>query len=141
MIDTQDSQGLSLRSVLFLGWLIAVLFGCGELQTPPASKIVPISEFDKIAGEWEGLSKRLPRMQDHAQVTLTISKNGQFNFASDRSAGMVLGTGVLHLQDGVAIGRGSAGTGMFTLHDQAGKRVLVVNVVLNDGYHYFLEMV
>jgi hypothetical protein len=71
---------------------------------------------------------------------MPVSEKGHFNFASDRAAGLVLGTGVLYIQDGIVFGRSSAGTGMFTLHDSAGKRVLVVDAALNDGNHYFVEM-
>jgi hypothetical protein len=97
--------------------------GCGALSSPPTSKIVPISGFDTIAGEWEGLSKSVPNMREHARVLLTVREKGHFNFASDRAAGLVLGTGALYIQDGIVFGRSLAGTGMFTLHDYAGKRV------------------
>src|SRR5262249_581224 len=106
----------------------------------PDSKVVPIAGFDKIAGEWEGPSRSVPDMREHASVLLTISEKGRFNFASDRAAGMVLGTGALYIEDGIVFGKGSAGAGMFTLHDYAGKRVLIIDAVLSDGHHYFIEM-
>ena len=128
-------------SVIAASILIAALVvGCGALSSPPASKIVPISGFDTIFGEWEGLSKGVPDMREHARVLLTVSEKGHFNFASDRAAGLVLGSGALYIQDCIVFGRSSAGTGMFTLHDHAGKRVLVVDAALNDGNHYFIEM-
>jgi len=126
--------------LIALGSLVVTILGCGVLHPHPASKIIPVSEFEQIAGNWEGLSKRVPDMVDDASVMLIISEKGHFNFASDRARGLVLGTGILHIQDGIVFGKGSAGTGMFTLHDQAGKPVLVVDVALNDGNHYFLEM-
>jgi hypothetical protein len=127
-------------TLLIVGGLAITIMGCGSLPSPPVSKIVRISGFDKIAGEWEGLSKSVPDMREHARVLLTVSEKGHFNFASDRAAGLVLGTGALYIQDGIVFGRSSAGTGMFTLHDSAGKRVLVVDAALNDGNHYFVEM-
>ncbi len=63
--------------VLFaLGWLAASVFGCGALQSSPALMIVPISSFDQITGEWEGWSRRVPDMRDHAQVLLIIREEG-----------------------------------------------------------------
>jgi hypothetical protein len=127
--------------LFILGWLMATIFGCGGLQSPPASKIIPISGFDKIAGKREGLSRHVPDMRDHAWVILIISEKGYFNFASNRATELLLGTGTLQIQDGRVFGKGFAGSGPFTLHDQAGKPVLVVEVALNDGNHYFVEMI
>ena len=123
-----------------LGWLAAIFFGCGLLQSQPGSKIVPISRFDQVASNWEGLSKRMPDMRDHAWVILVIRENGHFHFASNRATGLLLGTGTLHIHDGEVFGKTGNGSATFTLHDKAGKRVLVVEAVLNDGNHYYLEM-
>lgn len=128
-------------ALLTVGWLAATSIGCGALSSQPASKILPIAGFDKIAGEWEGMSKSVPNMRDHAWVALIISQSGHFHFVSDRATGLVLGTGALYIEDGIVFGKGSAGTGMFTLHDQAGKFVLVADVaLLSDGRHYMIEM-
>ena len=126
--------------LLTLGWLAAIIFGCGVLQSQPTSKIVPISGFDQVAGKWEGLSKRVPDMRDHARVILIISEKGFFHFASNRATGLLLGTGTLHIHDGEVFGKTGNGSATFTLHDKAGKPVLVVEAVLNDGNHYYLEM-
>ncbi len=123
-----------------LGWLAAISFGCGVLQSQPASRIVPIPGFDQVAGKWEGLSKRVPDMRDHARVILIISEKGFFHFASNRATELLLGTGTLHIHDGEVFGKTGTGSGTFTLHDKAGKRVLVLEAVLNDGNHYYLEM-
>src|SRR5438445_13016803 len=126
--------------LLTLGWLVVTFFGCGVLQSQPASKIVPISGFDQVAGNWEGLSKRVPDMRDHAWVILIISEKGFFHFASNRATGLLLGTGTLHIHDGEVFGKSGTGSGTFTLHDKAGKPVLVVEAALNDGNHYYLEL-
>lgn len=126
--------------LLTLGWLAATFFGCGVLQSQPASRIVPIFGFDQVAGKWEGLSKRVPDMRDHAWVILIISEKGYFHFASNRATGLLLGTGTLHIHDGEVFGKTGTGSGTFTLHDKAGKPVLVVEAALNDGNHYYLEM-
>jgi len=126
--------------LLTLGWLAAIFFGCGVLQSQPVSRIVPISGFDQVAGKWEGLSKRVPDMRDHARVILIISEKGFFHFASNRATGLLLGTGTLHIHDGEVFGKTGTGSGTFTLHDKAGKPVLVVEAALNDGNHYYLEL-
>ena len=130
------------KSLMFftLGWLAAFVFGCGTLQSQPGLTIIPISTFEQVAGKWEGLSKRLPNMRDHAQVVVIINEKGHFNFISDRGTGLLLGTGSLTILEGKVFGKTGSGTGTFTLHDKAGNRMLVLEAALNDGNHYYLEM-
>jgi hypothetical protein len=139
-METVMKKGTKAGRLLTLGWLAAIFFGCGGLQSQPVSSIVPISSFDQVAGKWEGLSKRMPDMRDHAWVILIISEKGFFHFASNRATGLLLGTGTLHIHDGEVFGKTGTGSGTFTLHDKAGKPVLVVEAALNDGNHYYLEM-
>ena len=129
------------RNVFFVLALLApVLFGCGSMQTRSESKIVPITTFQQVAGKWEGLSKRMPDMRDHAQVVLTINERGHFNFISDRGSSLLLGTGALTILNGQASGTSGSGTGILTLHEKAGASVLVLDAALNDGHHYYVEM-
>ena len=123
-----------------VAWLATTVFGCETLQSHPGLTIVPISSFNQLAGKWEGLSKRVPDMQDDAWVILIIGENGHFNFISNRATGYLLGTGTLTILDGRAHGKTGSGTGTITLHDKAGNLVLVVEAALNDGKHYYLEM-
>ena len=76
--------------IFTLALCAAVVFGCGTMQTRSESKIVPITTFTQVAGKWEGLSKRMPDMRDHAQVVMIINENGHFNFISDRRVGVIL---------------------------------------------------
>lgn len=73
------------------------------------SKIVPITTFNQIEGKWQGLSKRMPDMRDHAQVVVTINERGHFNFISDRGDGLLLGTGTPTILNGQAMGTTSSG--------------------------------
>jgi hypothetical protein len=139
-MDTVMKKVTKARRLLTLGWLAATIFGCGALQSQPASRIIPISNFEQVAGKWEGLSKRMPDMRDDAQVIVIISKNGHVNFISDRGTEVLLGTGTLTILEGKVFGKTGSGTGTFTLHDKAGNLVLVLEAALNDGNHYFLEM-
>jgi hypothetical protein len=120
--------------------MITTLIGCGTSQSRPGLTIIPISTFEQVAGKWEGLSKRMPDMRDHAQVVVIINEKGHFNFASDRRTGVLLGTGTLTILEGKVFGKTGSGTGTFTLHDKAGNLVLVLEAALNDGNHYYLEM-
>jgi hypothetical protein len=126
--------------LVIVAWLATTVFGCETLQSHPGLTIVPISSFDQLAGKWEGLSKRVPDMRDDAWVILIIGENGHFNFVSNRATGYLLGTGALMILDGRAHGKTGSGTGTVTLHDKAGSPVLVVEVSLNDGHHYYIEM-
>jgi hypothetical protein len=115
-------------------------FGCGTTHARSESKIVPITSFKQVAGQWEGLSKRMPDMREHAQVVLIINDRGHFNFISDRGSGLLLGTGTLTILNGQASGSSGSGTGTLTLHEEAGVSVLVLDAALNDGHHYYVEM-
>ena len=88
--------------ILTLALCAAVVFGCGTKQTRAESKIVPITTLQQVAGKWEGLSKRMPDMRDHAQVVLLINENGHFNFIRDLGSGVLLGTGMLTILNGQA---------------------------------------
>lgn len=120
--------------------LAASVLSCEALPSPPGLKIVPISSFDMMAGEWEGLSKTVPDMRDHARVLLTARAQGRFSLLTDRGADLLLGTGTLTILDGRAFAKSRHGPGIFTLHEKAGALVLVGEVALNDGHHYYLEM-
>jgi hypothetical protein len=53
---------------------------------------------------------------------------------------MLLGTGTLTNVDDVVVAKGNQGTALLTLHDGAGGLVLVGQVALTNGHHYYLEM-
>jgi len=126
--------------LLILGWLATTIFGCSAPQIPPGSPFVPITTLEQIVGKWEGLSKRIPDMQNHAQVLLTISETGRFNFVSDRGKDLLLGTGMLTISDGRAFGKSGRGSGTIALYGRAGRPVIVLIAALNDGNHYYVEM-
>ena len=128
--------------VFTLALLAAIVFGCGTMHARSESKIIPITTFNQIEGKWEGLSKRMPDMRDHAQVLMVINERGHFNFISDEGSGsgVFLGTGALTILNGQVSGTSGRGTGTITLHNNAGTSVLVLEAALTDGHHYYVEM-
>ena len=80
----------------------------------------------------------MPDMRDHAQVLLTARAQGRFNLFTDRGADLLLETGTLTILDGRALAKSPHGPGIFTLHEKAGALVLLGEVTLNDGHHYYL---
>ena len=126
--------------LITVAWLATTVFGCETLIYHSPPRIVPISSINQVTGTWQGLSKRVPDMRDDAWVTLMIGERGHFNFISNRETGYLLGTGSLTILDGRAHGATGRGTGTLTLHDKAGSPLLVVEVSLNDGHHYYIEM-
>jgi hypothetical protein len=126
-----------------LSVLLAVataLSGCAGMRTRSDATIVPITTFQQVAGNWEGLSKRMPGMSDDAQVVMTINDRGHFNFVSDRGTELLLGTGSLTILDGHMFGTTSSGTGTFTLHHDTAGPLLVLEAALNNGRRVYVEL-
>ena len=130
-------KGLMIFKLLLIA---ALAFGCERMHTRSESKIVPIITLKQVAGQWEGLSRRLPDMRAHAQLVVTINERGHFNFISDQRSGLLLGTGTLTIVNGQATGTTGSGSGILTLHEKGGASVLVLEAALNDGNHYYVEM-
>ena len=126
--------------LLALAFLCAASLGCGMRQSASGLNIIPVSSLATIAGDWEGLSKTVPEMRDDARVMLLIREKGFFHFISDRGTEMLVGTGTLTILQGTVLANGHRGAAMLTLHDRAGAPVMVVQVALKDGHHYYLEM-
>ena len=127
--------------LITLLWLAAIVIGCSVSRSSPGLNIIPVVSLDRIAGEWEGMSRIVPDMRDDASVLLIISKEGRFNFISDRGTELLLGTGTLTIVDQTVVAKGNQGTALLTLHDKERGPVLVVQAALSNGHHYYIEMV
>jgi hypothetical protein len=138
MMKQRLTTGCMLITLL---WLAATVIGCGVSRSSPGLKIIPVVSFDRIAGEWEGVSRIVPEMRDDAAVMLIIRKEGLFNFVSDRGTELLLGTGTLTIVDQTVVAKGQQGTALLTLHDKERGPVLVVQAALSNGHHYYIEMV
>jgi hypothetical protein len=79
-------------------------------------------------------------MQTHAWVLLDIGDKGTFTVVSNRGTAILLGAGSLTPIEGQLFGKTSMGSGTFTLHKRGDQQMLVIEVALNDGNHYYLEM-
>jgi hypothetical protein len=127
--------------VIIVSSLAVAGIGCAASRSSPGLKIVPVVSFDRIAGEWEGVSRTVPDMRDDAAVILIIRKEGRFNFISDRGTELLLGTGTLTIVDQSVVAKGQQGTALLTLYDKERGPVLVVQAALSNGHHYYIEMV
>jgi hypothetical protein len=138
MVKRRLTTGCVLITLL---WLAATIFACGASRSSPGLNIIPVVSLDRIAGEWEGVSRTVPDMRDDAAVILIIRKEGRFNFISDRGTELLLGTGTLTIVDQSVVAKGQQGTALLTLHDKERGPVLVVQAALSNGHHYYIEMV
>ena len=135
-------QRLQTAGVLMILLLLATAeVGCGGSQSSPRLSIIPVVSLERIAGEWEGMSRIVPDMRDDASVLLIISNEGRFNFVSDRGTELLLGTGTLTIVDQTVVAKGQQGSALLTLHDKERGPVLVVQAALANGRHYYIEMV
>jgi hypothetical protein len=106
---------LTLRYVAVLG-LIMVLVGCTTV--PPAK---PIATFGEIAGTWEG-QYVLPSGELGPRWEHTIREDGQMRFK--RFELPVEGTRQLQLGDGKAMYDSMFWSGVLTLQEVEGRRIL-----------------
>lgn len=98
------TKRLTTACVLFALVELAVTdFGCAAFRSSPGT-MVPISSFDQVAGQWEGMSKRIPTMRKHASVWLSIGNNGAFTVVSDRGTAILLGAGIFTRLEGQLLG-------------------------------------
>jgi len=106
---------LTLRSVAAVG-LMMVLVGCAT--APPAK---PIATFRELAGTWEGQyvlpSGELGPLWEH-----TIREDGQMRFK--RFELPVEGTLQLQLRDGRVVYDSMFWSGVLSLHEVEGRRIL-----------------
>ena len=137
---TVKRQLATVCMLMILLWLGGAAFGCGVSRSSSGAKIVPVVSLERIAGEWEGVSRLVPDMRDDASVLLIIGKEGRFNFVSDRGTDLLLGTGTLTIIDQSVLAKGQQGTALLTLHDKERGPVLIVQAALSNGHHYYIEM-
>jgi hypothetical protein len=126
--------------LIALMWVAATAIGCAGSRSSPSLNVITVASLAMIAGEWEGVSKSVPDMRNDAFVMLIIRQEGRFHFISNRRTETLLGTGTLAIDGMTVVAKGNQGHALLTLHEKAGGPVLVVQAVLTNGRHYYIEM-
>lgn len=101
--------------------VVAVMFGCATM--PPGQ---PARDLKDIAGKWEGFVHD-QRRQPYFSSTLTIREDGTYeNIVPALSSPGPRFVGTIAIVDGQFRWKNETygGTGVFTLHEGDGKRVL-----------------
>ena len=118
-----------LVAVLAIGMCVMASASKADAQTsstlPPARAVQP-EDLARLAGVWEGFS--IIPGGGSAQVTATIKPNGEFMLV-----GRAATPGRLWISDGKIQYESAFSTGMMTLHEGDGKRVLVMNGAARNG--------
>lgn len=133
------------RPFLLLAAACAVLSlpACANVGThrEPPTRVVPIKDIQEVTGQWSGLLKRRPRTHGDDFVTVTISRDGTYEFASARISGIFAGTRTFQFTDGRLRDESESGHAVFTLYDRDGEQVLLVEAhdARND-YEYRGEL-
>lgn len=131
---------IRLSVLVALSFVTMLMVACAEPR--PAARIqwspMPITEIKAVAGTWEGLLKRQPRARRDDWVELTITEDGQYQFASYRLSGAFKGSGSTMLEDGIL--KEESGNVTFTLYQGNGKRMLKADGTTSDGLRYTAEL-
>ena len=140
----EDSMQKAARSVLsFLLPLAFVLLGaCAGLGPPEAPQwsVVPIEDFEAVAGRWEGTMITAPRSRDDQWVRVSIGRDGTYEFASYRQIGVFQGRGTFTLKDGRVTTTTERGTATCTLYTADGRRLLRAAGVAKTGVEYSADL-
>ena len=145
MVILKEIRMRELVCVIRLSVALAVLQGFGGCAMPGPSEQppwapVPIQEFKSVAGKWEGLMTRAPRAQNDDWVKVAIHEDGQYEFASYRTIGVLNGKGLLALSDGVVTATSERGSATLTLYLADARRLLRVAGVTHDGIKFEAEL-
>jgi hypothetical protein len=123
--------------------VVGILAGCssGPSSQDAAWKLVPVSDVNKLVGEWEGPVKKEHATFSEGSVRLIIRANNTYLFAGQTAAKVAVGSGELEPKDGRLVGNSDRRTVTFTLYDHKGKSVVLVEATNHDtGEHYRGEL-
>jgi len=116
-------------------------------STPPKEarqwQPTAVTDIKNIAGKWEGLLIRKPRVRDDDWVTLVIGDTGAYEFVSYRTIGEFAGKGKLVLTDGKLSAKSDKG-GQMTLQlyvdRPTGERMLKADAKDREGFSYSADL-
>ena len=119
---------------LVLGLLVAC--AGGPAQQP--ATWVPITDVQMVAGKWEGTLKKNDALLAAGAVHLIIRADHTYFFAAKTADEIAVGAGGLALVDGQLIGDTERRFVTFSLYEQQGKMIMIVEGTkraTQDRYH------
>lgn len=135
------------RSLTIVIAIAAVHLMVACSSTPPREarqwQPTAVTDIKNIAGKWEGLLIRKPRVRDDDWVTLVIGDTGAYEFVSYRTIGEFAGKGKLVLTDGKLSAKSDKG-GQMTLQlyvdPPTGERMLKADAKDREGFSYSADL-
>ena len=125
-----------------LFWLV-LLAACssGPSSKYPSWKLVPITDVQMVAGEWEGVIKKDKATFAEGSVRLIIRTNNTYLFAGQTASKVAVGSGDLERRDGRLVGNTDRRAVTFTLYDHKGSAVVLVEATNHEtGERYRGEL-
>lgn len=131
------------RGGVFVFTLVAIV-GCTAVEhtPPPPLERIAVSDFDSVAGDWEGLMVQTPPSRYDNWVHLKIQPDGTFHFEAYRTIGVFSRTGVFTLEDGTLLATSEKGNITARLYRHAGKndRIVKAEGTSGDGITYRAQL-
>ncbi|MDF0666040.1 MAG: hypothetical protein P0119_08205 [Nitrospira sp.] len=100
----------------------------------------PIESFGSIAGKWDGLVVRSPKVRGDDWLRVTIADDGRYEFASYRTIGIFSGRGQFTLAEGKLTVTTERGTATGSLYVSDNSRMLRMSGVMEDGTRYAAQL-
>jgi hypothetical protein len=122
--------------ILFMFFTAVVSCSGVPSSERPSWEEVKISDFNSVAGNWEGLTWMEPKsVREQNWANVNINADGTFKFSTYRTIGAWVGEGTLHIEDGKLVSPRSdqEGTITMTLFKGDGKRMLRVDATDKRG--------
>jgi hypothetical protein len=121
---------------------ISGVLGCAPVEPlpPPPSTPVSVSTLKSVAGTWAGVLYTEPPSEQDDWATLTIYEDGSYDFVSVRTIGILHAKGTLKLSGGKLRTETERGSGVVTLYEKGGRRMLKLEGAAKDGMHYSADL-
>jgi hypothetical protein len=116
----------------WLGLMLLTACSSGPSSKDPSWKLVPITDVQMVAGEWEGLIKKDKATFAEGSVRLIIRANNTYLFAGQTASKVAVGSGDLERRDGRLVGDTDRRAVTFTLYDHKGSAVVLVEATNHE---------
>lgn len=136
----QNIQAAVLLACMTL--LSLVVQGCQSTGSAPKQQWShqPIESFGSVAGQWDGLVVRSPKVRGDDWLRVTIADDGRYEFASYRTIGAFSGRGQFTLAEGKLTVTTERGTVTGSLYVSDNSRMLRMSGVMEDGTRYAVQL-